>query len=540
MDTLDRWLTAESRLTAAVQEFLDCCSALHNVNFDYNENSTVQGELEAKLEQIRTRKPSLVVTQNLITESQTALDAVLARFPPLAAIQRLPIEILSLIFIYATPRLGQWDQWLRVRRYSRLPAILSVCRRWRESAIQTPSLWSYIEFDFTDYGDHPRLPRAEQLWLERSKGSPLHIQFYCLRNEDYGPPYVPRPLALPQMVEALLPYSNHIAALNLRKLEPKYLIETLTRLRLAQSDTNIMTTLNYSGFFNRLSYSSGLVDTQAIAWSSALFRNLSELSITTIPCDQCPTLSEVIKMLSNCPRLYSLQLGLIVVREDIDAQICPRVDLPHLRYLDIRDMRELAQQKLLSVLCPGTSELHLEISPDVEDIRTFTATTDFLTSFLVTSLGLWRWEVDEEYDPPIAPYFSFAQRIHTLILPLQWRSPRRTFESLMNVPDKRDLVPQLPNLKILCLIRGELYPEDAEVLERLTTIYSLDKLVLVGCTPRSSGWDIQAEEQGRKGYYATIERISQKVQVVSKAKGAYSDGESWFTFVQSELQDSAM
>ncbi|KAG8680576.1 hypothetical protein FRC09_018133, partial [Ceratobasidium sp. 395] len=372
MESLDRFLAAESRLKAATQEFLESCSALHNLHFDSNQSSAVQDESHAKIEQIRACKDSLTLTKNKISESQIVLDTVLRRFPPLAAALGLPAELLSTIFKHAVPPTCRWVWAIRPNT---LLAIASVCRRWRGLAIQTPPLWSHIDFYLTDYDDNPRPPKIEQLWLERAKGSSLHVHFLRTSDEFKGR-YTPKLVALPRMIAALAPYSSQIITLRFANFEAKHLIETLAEIRLAQGATNLVTALDHSGLTNSYPYSSTPIDTRPTPpWSPALFKGLSELLINNLPQSQCPTLSELVAILDSCPKLRSLQLRSIAVREDASVSSYPIVQLPELRYLNLRGIYERGQPRLLSILRPGRAELHLEISVATDNADAFAATT---------------------------------------------------------------------------------------------------------------------------------------------------------------------
>ncbi|KAJ7629799.1 hypothetical protein DFH06DRAFT_1480338 [Mycena polygramma] len=74
------------------------------------------------------------------------------------------------------------------------PALLTqICRRWREVALGIPKLWSVISSrdNYTAHGE----AHMFQLWLERSRCSPLHLRLGTHRNRPHD-----------QVVEAVIPH----------------------------------------------------------------------------------------------------------------------------------------------------------------------------------------------------------------------------------------------------------------------------------------------------------------------------------------------
>lgn len=85
----------------------------------------------------------------------------------------LPTEILSWIFTIACSPRSPFDHAIRPIRHS----IESTCSLWRETALITPALWSYIPIEFyggLKPGVMPPFPLLS-LELERSKAMPLRI-----------------------------------------------------------------------------------------------------------------------------------------------------------------------------------------------------------------------------------------------------------------------------------------------------------------------------------------------------------------------------
>ncbi|PPQ93005.1 hypothetical protein CVT25_000206 [Psilocybe cyanescens] len=103
-------------------------------------------------------------------------------------IGRLPVEIVSMIFIFYT-KIGQPLYYtviphISYRRTVMIqPALLlgSVCKRWRDITITTPQLWTEV---FIDFSRHVRHFDVIKEWLRRSGGLPLYMIF---RNRNSEP-----------------------------------------------------------------------------------------------------------------------------------------------------------------------------------------------------------------------------------------------------------------------------------------------------------------------------------------------------------------
>lgn len=88
-------------------------------------------------------------------------------------IQRLPDELLSVIFEIGVLDRNEEDSIM-------LSSLMLVCQYWRDVAVNTPTLWSYIVT-----GTHHAIDRA-RLKLERSKSVPLHVVVDFSPRMEYG------------------------------------------------------------------------------------------------------------------------------------------------------------------------------------------------------------------------------------------------------------------------------------------------------------------------------------------------------------------
>lgn len=93
-----------------------------------------------------------------------------------APISRLPIEILSLIFV-SIAQSSQYAASIRDKSYGKINYLLqlsSVCVRWRQVATSTPRLWSFL--DFSSSRHTPKYLQYMKLCYERSGNTPLSVR----------------------------------------------------------------------------------------------------------------------------------------------------------------------------------------------------------------------------------------------------------------------------------------------------------------------------------------------------------------------------
>ncbi|KAJ7470992.1 hypothetical protein FB451DRAFT_324350 [Mycena latifolia] len=84
----------------------------------------------------------------------------------------LPTEIVSEIFTHFVPVYPACPPLVGLLSPSTLG---QVCRKWRQIAISTPSLWRAIRLDLDNRINRPTQLRLLDTWLERSRTSPLSI-----------------------------------------------------------------------------------------------------------------------------------------------------------------------------------------------------------------------------------------------------------------------------------------------------------------------------------------------------------------------------
>jgi hypothetical protein len=131
--------------------------------------SVAREEASAALSQLKVQMTSLI---SQIDRLGLQIGRAEAELSP---IRVLPAEVLSEIFMCLGP--FQFPKSFDARR---LHTLMAVSRRWKDIALETPSLW--CDFDFHLWFEEPGMGRelkeAAILWLQRSKNAFLSMRFH--------------------------------------------------------------------------------------------------------------------------------------------------------------------------------------------------------------------------------------------------------------------------------------------------------------------------------------------------------------------------
>jgi len=162
------------------------------------------------MDRLRNLRRQLVKQQDKIIQSMNVHKSLVS------ALWRLPTEVLSQIFVHCLPATDYL--WART---GQAPLLLTrICRRWREVAVGTASLWCRLRVPF-HYKDWRRKAFCYDLWLKRSRGYPLSLKVMCFESDTTS------------LRSLLQPYVNHIRSLDitLSNTNPELVLKDLPALR---------------------------------------------------------------------------------------------------------------------------------------------------------------------------------------------------------------------------------------------------------------------------------------------------------------------
>ena len=288
-----------------------------------------------------------------------------------APISSLPIEVIAIIFSISRlfdTRLagGKQDHlaWLRVTH---------VCYQWREIALNSPLLWSHINFT------NITLAGATEM-LARAKKAPLHLEAYITTyNRDHA--------RFNTFKKELQSRVNNICHLSMsadyvflhgtlkRLASPAPTLESLSlstnaRYLGSPSQTTIPDTL-FGGTAPRLF--SLKLDWCNISWKSPLLKSLRSLEILVPSSDVRPSLTDWLDALDRMPQLKNLVLeSASPTAPTFPFDIKRTVTLPFLTDLKISSSAEDCALSLSHLVLPVLTELRIQaksVLPGGSDVQ---------------------------------------------------------------------------------------------------------------------------------------------------------------------------
>jgi len=404
----------------------------------------------------------------------------------------LPVEVLSRIFTlyqYNTPRLDL--DWIKISHVS---------RKWRGVAIQSSLLWTDISFDLPIFWI--------QEMLSRSQTAPLNLEV-DLRNvklpsgDQSSPRWSLLQLILRQhmyrMEEITL---HHVTSSRLKALCHDIPPSNAPRLRIFHLDS-----VKY-----RLQHGSTSVPDDPISlfqpilistpylrrvelpscppWASPMLTDLTHLAIHDLPGSVRVSTLKFLQAIQRMVGLEELHLEWTApVSEDdsVPFQIPYQVDLPYLRFLNVRDDALAIAHVLGCLHIPPTTRLHLTSDITPRNHSGLLGILSFLNKFHTQSLlpaiiqplptiralqihghctssgeRELRWETWQEsvdiYDEHGKP--TYDQRSASIVLTLKWPRSLITEDRQPKIRDLGDSLP-LHDLRALSL-RGFMESEDLE------------------------------------------------------------------------------
>jgi len=345
---------------------------------------------------------------NELEALRTALDSfrslTLRRFAARARwlnsvtpISHLPAEILSRIFELVLEDERQGEQ---THSLPQKPRLTQVCSHWREVALDTPKLWSYID---SDYGK-----AANAAYFTRSKQSPLHVVLKRPAPASFGYPGPTKWSTIQTEVHKVARESHRLKLFQLRCEDaspaelsalfsrPAPLLEDLALYPIEAAEESGGDGLEVRGQYSTTVFAQNghlgnlfggkapklqnlLLSMVALPWASTLFGpQLSRLTLHDLPSQVRPSAHEVLSLLQRTPQLTHLSISSIApvnVGTPFDDEIS--VPLNHLTDARLEAESAWALRKVLShlvapnvwnmlascVLSPGPQPIFTLIQP---------------------------------------------------------------------------------------------------------------------------------------------------------------------------------
>lgn len=247
----------------------------------------------------------------------------------------LPPEVLALVFSMAVG-----DKTSACYRVDTPTILSSVCNSWRQIATNMRTLWRHVVFNQNICSFQGMMQRSA-LWLERSQGALLDVEFGNLWKEKYQ-------LTEYDFQECLEEVSFHMESLRSLKLEqhnadsirlalltwvengtPGSLTELSIDAKVETHewtpeylpDVDQISEESLSSFLRLIEYL-GLRNAY-LDWDCAAFTGLLELELRNLDPDVCPTITQLTNALAASPMLHTLTLHLMGIGSSDVANITP-------------------------------------------------------------------------------------------------------------------------------------------------------------------------------------------------------------------------
>ncbi|KAG8709516.1 hypothetical protein FRC08_018300 [Ceratobasidium sp. 394] len=425
-----RWKSARTTLTRAISDYLAASDGIIEALSSSKGPSSVRYSLEQTLAGIDLELSSLQSEEEKLKQTRTALANERNKSRVLSPVHRLPREVLVMIFVIATSRYTKDDHTTRCHRARFSPTILaSVSSSWRQIALGTPCLWSYIDLIVGNLS-RPSHRKQVELWVERSCTALLYVDIseYNYRSDRDTSPSS----GTTHLLELLAPLMHRVLALDMgAELGERDLLSPVLALWAKHASTGVEKTLQvFNDSHNNSNAILGPAGDGSFSANdfNSFFRSFNRLAVYNCRISENVmfheglvdlqlqklghplTQEKLVAMLATTPRLRTLALAncWIEPSEEIPAPVA----LNHLLFLSLESDSHSSNLvhvfPLLAIGSEGLSmSLTLENNPDL-----IAGARAFLGRTKVTRLHAWG--IDE--NAPLSAILCPIPHLKTLAL----------------------------------------------------------------------------------------------------------------------------
>ncbi|KAG8698269.1 hypothetical protein FRC08_006027 [Ceratobasidium sp. 394] len=377
------WKSARTTLTRAISDYLTASAGLCSVLSSPTCHPSAGYSVEQTLVGIDLELSSLQLEEKKLRQTRTTLANERNRSRILGVGNKLPPEILATIFTLATGRYTRRDRTASNRVHSSPTTLASVSSFWRQIALRTPSLWSYV--DLTVGGEaYQNDNQLAELSVKRSCNTLLCVNI----RENYS---FSRSTVLgchvSSLVEFLAPLMHRVRMLEMSadlETNPEVLASVLA-LWTKHASTDIKKTLQVvnnpsdtdsdagpdpaieqsfsADQFNTLfrSFDRLFVQNYRISHSAVFHEGLVELHLQDIDESHSITQRQLAAMLAACARLRILVLANCWIEKS--EEMPSSVALNHLQFLSLESENCSGSfSKVLPLLAVGSESLSMSLT----------------------------------------------------------------------------------------------------------------------------------------------------------------------------------
>ncbi|KAG8790594.1 hypothetical protein FRC12_011477 [Ceratobasidium sp. 428] len=344
MGDFSQWQTALSLLKTTTLSFIDISSNLRIMIVPDLDVPTKKSAIDRMMAEIKLLRASIDLATANLRKAAVVIDNIINLPTTLVPINTLPDEVLYHIFniTIMTPS-PSGNRSFKERNMTL--AISSVCARWRRFALRIPSFWSYIDLRNIRKINPQRSQPLDltKSWLERSKGSPIHLSLPCGSVNIWQ---------ARNLILALQPYGPSICSIVSDKLGDSLLIQELYTLCSVHGSPDSTKTL--------VIVAQSKQPEPRVSWQPVTsFTGLVNFELSWLPPTAYPTSNQVATILASNQSIRRLRLQSMCILLEADRPIYDTI-LPSLQLLDVSDLEGFPW--LMGILLPGTLELDLRLS----------------------------------------------------------------------------------------------------------------------------------------------------------------------------------
>ncbi|KAG8765966.1 hypothetical protein FRC12_007171 [Ceratobasidium sp. 428] len=437
----------------------------------------------------------------MLSESGTS------RSRPTALINRLPPEILAMIFTLASRRCITQKVTDLGPRLAMPTVFSSICSLWRRVSLSTRSLWSHLDISI-DHSKSKLYYDRLKLWEARSRPGPLSVHILdAVASWDYD---LLEAMAT-DIVSFLTPHMVRVSEVQITfrsRNFPNYMLDLLSlwARKGAAKPARVLKIGDQESVFERIDLRDRLSRTAKpvaiddfesffqplhtlhlqrvfVPWDSSVYHGLVDLYITAgahSPQHWLPTQSQLARVLAACPKLRSLRLIDFTVRPDRGFVPSPIIFdyLEVLSLLQPQSSDRACMKQVLPLIGSNTpleAGLELFTEPDCAAI-----TRSFFARCNVTRLYLSTKSLTARH---ILPFLA-GHLPHLQALAIEFFDfTDGTTQRRMATPEANPTSDPWPQLRDLYMIRCILN-SDHEQIRQLLRYHLVQKLYLLDCTRR--------------------------------------------------------
>ncbi|KAG8791150.1 hypothetical protein FRC12_010030 [Ceratobasidium sp. 428] len=352
-----------------------------------------------------------------------------------------------------------------------------VCTRWNRIATNTPSLWSHVDINPSDYFFAAALKRA-QIQLKYCRSMPVQLHLYDMSGIDRN--------SGQEILEVIQSRGGRLGSLIVTNIWYNSSVQAFLGSMVSHTMSNSLRTLLIHGAQD----GSGQRTIDSLPVTSLC--GLTVLDLWDLSRNIHPSVDGIVELLPHCSALHTLRLRFLEFSPDL-LQSHQIVSLPQLRFLEILGVNRTAVLSLLSKLNSGGLELDVRLKVEYIGADGLDSPGQlFLARSNVVSLSINR-STDRNFIQRPVTDFTFVPRLRMLQLDSVRLAQDLALVLETTVDDRLSF--QLPYLQCLCLVEWSIGPQAITLIEQILRRKKLRHLAFRDCRYLS---DFTRNDDGNK------------------------------------------